>query len=97
MHPTYVVFSAGSNASYHHPRATAAARFLTAEGAEVDKDNIFRTDRGDNEGAPEWVYGAFRGCEDPVGDDDIDIWMPDTAGEPIRIEYRNASRRCRSS
>jgi competence protein ComEC len=91
--PTYVVFSAGSNATYRHPRTTTARRFLQAG---VDKDNIFRTDRGDHEGGKEWIYGALAGCNDPAGDDDVEIWLPDRASEPIRIGYRYALRRCDS-
>ena len=92
--PTYVVFSAGSNGAYKHPRARAASRFLEAG---VDPDDIFRTDLGDNEGSPEWIYKSIRDCEDPAGDDDVEVWLPDSSSDLIRINYLNSSRRCRSS
>lgn len=65
MSPRYVIFSAGSK--YRHPRAQTVRRYL-ASG--VPASRIFRTDRGDNEGSPEWRprSGAR---PDPPGDDDV--------------------------
>lgn len=68
--PRYVVFSAGSK--HGHPSRNAARRYLNFG---VSRSNIFRTDRGDNEGSPyEWepVSGA---SHDPAGDDDVLISM----------------------
>lgn len=90
VHPTYVVFSAGHK-NYHHPNGATAARFMAAG---VLPTNMFRTDRGDDEGPPEWIYGSFAGCVDKPGDDDVEIWLPATPTEPIRIQYRSAKPGC---
>lgn len=91
--PTWVIFSAGHE--YHHPRQSAADRFL-ASG--VDKDRMLRTDRGDNEGGTgrgkEWLYGALRRCEDQAGDDDIEITMPASPLVPLAVAYRHDKRGC---
>src|SRR5690606_10938877 len=92
--PSFVVFSAGSNATYKHPRKTAAERYL-ASG--IPKENIFRTDRGDKEGGTEWAHLAMAGCNDPSGDDDVVIWLPKSASEPVRVHYINHSPRCDAS
>lgn len=81
--PTYVVFSAGSNATYRHPRRSVVERMMEAG---VDPDNIYRTDRGDDEGPLEWDDGdRVARCNDPAGDDDVIITLP-SAGE-IEIAY----------
>ena len=69
--PSHVVFSAGSR--HEHPRAATAQRHLAAG---VPLANIFRTDRGDNEGPPEWNHQA--GTGDAVGDDDVTITIDST-------------------
>ncbi len=70
--PSYVIFSAGHD--NHHPTQAAADRYLKT----VSLDNMFRTDRGDDEGdctkcCPEWSYGKIPGCKDPIGDDEVEI------------------------
>lgn len=87
--PTWVVFSAGHK-GYRHPTQAAADRFLAAG---VDKDRMLRTDRGDDEGPGEWIYGDIRGCVDQPGDDDVEIWLSDTGAEP-RVAYREGARAC---
>jgi beta-lactamase superfamily II metal-dependent hydrolase len=85
--PTYVIFSAGHE--HEHPRQRAADRFI-ANGVLVE--NLFRTDRGDNEGDDEWIFGALRGCVDKPGDDDVEI-VVSGAGE-LEVAYRIPSRSC---
>ena len=71
VEPTYVVFSAGHNTTYQHPRAATAKRFIDLG---VHAGNIFRTDLGDSDGRKEWAMGrGRRGTSDPQGDDHIDI------------------------
>jgi len=67
--PKYVIFSAGSH--FHHPRFWAVNRYI-ASGVEIA--NIFRTDRGDNEGDPEWRVGTSS-SGDSVGDDDVEVLL----------------------
>lgn len=86
--PKYVIFSAGHE--YHHPRQAAVARFL-ANG--VDPSNLFRTDLGDNEGGTEMTAGSG-GCEDPTGDDDVEVRLPSNSASPITVAYRGASAAC---
>ena len=70
VNPTYVVFSAGHEERFQHPRSTTAQRYLDA-GIKVE--NIFRTDLGDDDGEKEWDYGRVLENEDRPGDDDVDI------------------------
>jgi competence protein ComEC len=86
--PEFVVFSAGHK-NYQHPNAKVAARFLAAG---VPPKNMFRTDRGDDEGQDEWIYLSIKGCVDKPGDDDVDIWLPDNGR--IRAEYRLDKKAC---
>ena len=96
--PGHVVFSAGHK-NYRHPRNSTVRRLLQSG---LSPDNIFRTDRGDNEpwkkGArwreQEWIYGAVKGCTDKAGDDDVEIWLPSDPARPIRIQYRQDKRTC---
>ncbi|MEO7453350.1 MAG: MBL fold metallo-hydrolase, partial [Fimbriimonadales bacterium] len=67
VNPDYVIFSAGHE--HEHPRDSAAQRYLDFG---IPISNMFRTDRGDNEGFPEWAVGAVLGATDSPGDDDID-------------------------
>lgn len=85
--PRWVVFSAGHD--HRHPRAATAARYL-ASG--VPAGNIFRTDRGDDEGSPEWTGGRVPGCSDPRGDDDIEIRL--LPGGAVRAEYVTPAAGC---
>lgn len=88
--PEYVVFSAGHE-DHQHPRQSVADRF-TAHGVEPEK--MLRTDRGDNEGGSEWIFGAIAGCVDEPGDDDVDIFLPENPTEPVRVAYRLPSTGC---
>ncbi len=78
--PTHVVFSAGHK--YQHPRAAAANRYIAA-GVKVE--NMFRTDRGDNEGGDEWEVGRGDSPDMP-GDDDVDIHIRKDGG--VQVRYR---------
>lgn len=82
VHPTFVVFTAGHK--YQHPRAVTVQRYL-ANG--VQAQNIFRTDRGDDEGPTEWDGERVAGGNDKPGDDDIDITIPATGA--VQVKYRN--------
>ncbi len=80
--PEFVIFSAGHK--HDHPSDAAAQRYL-AHGVEQSK--MFRTDLGDAEGGFEWPEGSISGCRDPVGDDDVDIWLLDDGD--VVVEYRD--------
>lgn len=67
--PKAVIFSAGHR--FHHPDASTAFRYLHY----VSTDNIFRTDRGDDEGGTEWDYLRVPGTVDRYNDDNIDILL----------------------
>lgn len=81
--PQYVVFAAGHDTTFQHPRATTAQRYIH-QGISVD--HIFRTDLGDDDGDKEWSYGRIANSKDPAGDDDVDILLKKD-GE-IRVQYR---------
>ena len=90
--PEYLIFSAGHD--FEHPRQTTADRYLLAG---VRLENIFRTDRGDDEseaGKPdkEWTQGRIDGCKDSYGDDDVIITI--TADGSKRVKYKNANALC---
>lgn len=70
--PTYVVFPAGNNASYRHPRKSSALRYRSHG---IPNTHMFRTDRGDDEGPLEWGWLRRQGHRDPVGDDHVDIHL----------------------
>jgi competence protein ComEC len=93
--PRFVIFPAG-HAGHEHPRATTAQRLLSAT-PPIPAANIFRTDRGDDEGAPEWDEGRERGCTDPVGDDDVEIVLSDARGSQPVVRYRQPAQPCPSS
>ncbi len=80
--PDYVIFSAGHE--HEHPRDAAAQRYLDLG---VSIDNMFRTDRGDNEGNDEWTHGNSSEA-DSAGDDDVDILLVKGQKEPI-VKYRD--------
>ena len=93
VRPTFVVFSAGHQ--HRHPRQSAADR-LVAFG--VEPSNIFRTDRGDDEGGVgrkrEWLWDSLRDCVDKPGDDDVEIHLPSDPDEDVRVAYRTPINRC---
>jgi competence protein ComEC len=68
--PEYVVFSAGHNARYRHPRMSTALRLINNH---INQAHIYRTDWGDDEGEDEWDCGRVAGCVDHAGDDDVDV------------------------
>lgn len=82
--PETVVFSAGHD--HGHPSKEAVNRYLKL----VDVNNIYRTDRGDNEGGSEWNNNSSQ-CKDPIGDDDISIIIE--RGE-YSISYRRPNETC---
>jgi competence protein ComEC len=90
--PRFVIFPAG-HADHEHPRATTAQRFLSA-GLGLTPAHIFRTDLGDDEGAPEWDVGRERGCRDAAGDDDVEVILSDTPGSQPVVRYREPARLC---
>lgn len=89
--PSKVIFSAGHK--FSHPRRDAVLRYLS----HVDENDIYRTDRGDDESKPgeadkEWSYTRNPGCSDEYGDDDISIEL--LADRTFRIYYRNDNTAC---
>lgn len=92
--PAFVVFPAG-NSTNDHPRAVAVERYLNPPlESPVDRANIFRTDRGDDEGEREWDGGREAGCRDRAGDDDVEIVLSDRPGTPVQVRYRLPRRPC---
>lgn len=79
--PEYVIFSAGHK--YDHPRAVTAKRYLSSG---VNLSNIFRTDRGDDEGSDEWNHERISDHNDPIGDDDVDIVIKQNGD--IEVRYK---------
>ncbi len=49
---------------------------------------MFRTDRGDDEGAKEWDHERVNGHSDPAGDDDMDIII--TKDGDVQVAYRDS-------
>lgn len=86
VEPKYIVFPSGHK--YAHPRKESAERILKHTSIE----NVFRTDRGDDEGYKEWDYDRIRGCRDKAGDDDININIDDNGN--INIFYENPINTC---
>lgn len=80
--PQFVIFSAGHR--FEHPRGDTVQRYL-ANG--VLAENIFRTDRGDDEGDDEWDGQRIPGTEDIRGDDDVEITL--RASGTIQVRYLN--------
>ena len=87
--PEFVIFSAGND--HKHPRQATAERFLTAG---VPLQNMFRTDRGDDEGGDEWDEGRIDGCRDGRGDDDIEIRLPVNLAQNVSVAYRETANGC---
>lgn len=88
VNPSVVIFSAGNE--YNHPTQNVANRYLLT----VDVDNIFRTDRGDDERKPdkdceEWSYGRIAGCTDLDGDDDVEIVIDNSGKYSVRYVFKN--------
>lgn len=65
--PSHVIFSAGH--AHEHPTKAAAERYMSHG---IPRSQVFRTDRGDNEGGFEWPE-LGETCKDRAGDDDVDI------------------------
>ena len=80
--PSFVIFPAGHR--HHHPREVTAQRYLARPGLTTDE--LFRTDRGDNEGGSEWSFGQTA-AGDTFGDDDVDILIEPDGN--LLVEYRN--------
>ena len=76
----WVIFSSGHN--YEHPKAVTANRFLDLG---YQPACLLRTDLGDNEGDSEWDFGTTPG-NDPVGDDNIIIIIPETGAMTVAYE-----------
>ncbi len=87
VNPSFVVFPAGH--AFQHPRKDAAQRYLDHG---VPESNMFRTDRGDDEGAEEWDFGRISGCEDKKGDDDVEIVITDDGS--VVVDYRQPQVGC---
>jgi competence protein ComEC len=86
--PRFVIFSAGHD--HQHPTKAAADRYLTHG---VSLQNIFRTDRGDDEsGLFEWKAGSIAGCVDPRGDDDVEIVIRQNG--TVEVAYRQVASGC---
>ena len=79
VQPQKVIFSAGHK--HRHPRNITALRYLN-HGLTLG--DLFRTDRGDNEGNDEW--GPLGTSSDKSGDDDIDILITKTG--TLQVAYR---------
>ena len=85
--PAFAVVSAGND--YAHPRAVAMQRYLDYG---LPAENIFRTDRGDDEGDLEWDWDRIVGCVDPDGDDSIEIVLPATGN--VSVSYGTGGSLC---
>ena len=88
--PSVVIFSAGHK--YLHPDKRAVERYLK----QVNINNIFRTDRGDDERESgkecyEWNYGRIDGCTDLDADDDVEIVIDNTGKYKVRYVFENGS------
>lgn len=90
--PSHVVFSAGHD--HEHPRQTTADRYISYG---VPIENIFRTDRGDDEREEnkvdkEWAYGRILDCTDSHGDDGIKIVISPEG--KYQVNYKNPNTPC---
>ena len=81
--PSYVIFPSGS--MHQLPNETTVLRYLAAG---VPIQNLFRTDFGDHEGGTEWDHGQIEGCNDPIGDDHIEVII---SSDEIVVKYRDPS------
>ncbi len=80
--PDYVIFSAGH--AHEHPRSSTAKRYLNAG---VKLENIFRTDKGDDEGDDEWNHQSENNQRDQRGDDDVEIRI--SKNGVVSVDYHN--------
>jgi beta-lactamase superfamily II metal-dependent hydrolase len=92
--PDFAIFSAGHD--HQHPTAAAANRFL-AHGLAVD--HLFRTDFGDDEpgtsaGTFEWKVNSIQDCQDPAGDDDVEIAL--RGSSVVDVDYLRPAQGCDS-
>lgn len=85
--PTYALFSAGHRHS--HPRRNTIKRYMDFG---VSPYNIFRTDRGDDEGIKESKLERIINCIDGPGDDDILISINNA--KKIKVAYVNPNNTC---
>ena len=96
--PKFVIFPAGRG-SNDHPRKAAVERLFSQAlpaHLRVPTGNIFRTDRGDDEGLLEWDGERVLRCKDRSGDDDVEIILSDLPGVDPEVRYRRAPRPCRA-
>ncbi len=89
--PTSIIFSAGHR--YQHPREQTIDRIKNTLG--LSDEDMYRTDRGDDEGRKEWDYLRINGCKDKAGDDDIQITIEDNSD--MSINYITSENECISS
>jgi beta-lactamase superfamily II metal-dependent hydrolase len=82
--PSYIIFSAGHK--YQHPRKKTIDRITNILGIPIS--NMFRTDRGDDEGDKEWDYLRIKNCKDKPGDDDIQILISPLS--ELKVDYLNS-------
>jgi competence protein ComEC len=88
--PRFVVFSSGHD--HQHPTDAAANRFIQHGVAPT---RMFRTDFGDDEsGTFEWKLGSVPGCQDPKGDDDVEIAL--RADGTVDVDYLRTPHGCDS-
>jgi len=85
--PQWVVFSAGHK--HDHPTYGAADRYMAAG---VKRQNMLRTDRGDDEGGYEWEYLSADTCKDESGDDSVTLVISEQ-GE-VQIAYDTPYQGC---
>jgi beta-lactamase superfamily II metal-dependent hydrolase len=86
VQPETVIFSAGHN--FDHPDTRTANQYLR----HVEADQIFRTDRGDDEGGTEWAFTRILGCRDKYNDDDVQIQL--RSNKTYRVFYVNPDSSC---
>ncbi len=86
VNPSYVIVSAGSHGTYRHPHAVAIQRYIDFG---VTPENIFRTDRGDDEGEDEWDHLRVSGCRAQSGFDDVIVRIFSDPAQPIDVAYLN--------
>jgi beta-lactamase superfamily II metal-dependent hydrolase len=87
--PEYVVFSAGDNRSYQHPRKTTVDRFQEIGGVPFDK--MFQTDFGtgekeDRDAGKSWMREDAPDS-DVVGDDHIEIRLCGSPDCSVEVEF----------
>ena len=82
VEPSAVIFAAGHK--HRHPRALTVERYM-AEG--LTESDLYRTDRGDNEGGNEWK--GTLACGDATGDDDIEVQLPRAGSVTVRYVFKD--------